>query len=295
MLQHLKVFVIRLIDFLLRKRNVFFSKFKRRNLSVANVSDSQKTYYETAVGKILKSKFRLRRFRRIYNYREIVETVTYQQGKECLERIEFLGLPLTSDFSRFSINDSFGKPTRYRYPRIGKISPTTLRYISIAMELKNLFGGTLTGKFAEIGVGYGGQAAILNDFFNISQYGMYDLEDVQELTKIYLTQIGKVENIEMYSLVDNSIKHWDLVISNYAFSELPSNLQKIYIEKVLSKSERGYLVMNSGMTNLSGRSDGKLTLEELRKLLPEFHVFKEIPNTGPDNYVIVWGHNRVVV
>jgi hypothetical protein len=83
-------------------------------------------------------------------------------------------------------------------------------------------------------------------------------------------------------------------MSNYAFSELPSDLQKIYIEKVLGKSERGYLIMNSGMTNHSGRSDGKLTLEELRKFLPEFQIFEEIPNTGPDNYVIVWGHNRVV-
>jgi hypothetical protein len=98
----------------------------------------------------------------------------------------------------------------------------------------------------------------------------------------------------MCSLVDSSIVRWDLVISNYAFSELPSDLQKIYVEKVLSKSDRGYLVMNSGMTNYSGRSGGKLTLEELRILLPEFQVFKEIPNTGPDNYVIVWGHSRVV-
>ena len=294
MLQQFKVFFIRLIDYLLRKRNVFFSKFEHRNLSTADMSDSQKTYYEKAVSKIIKSKFRLKRFRRIYNYREIVETVTYQQGEECLKRIEFLGLPLTSDFSKFFINDSFGKPTRYRYASIGKVSPTTLRYISIAMELKKLFGDGLMGKFVEIGVGYGGQASILKDFFKISEYGIYDLEDVQELTERYLTHIGKTSNIKMYSLTDNSIVHWDLVMSNYAFSELPSDLQKIYIEKVLGKSERGYLIMNSGMTNHSGRSDGKLTLEELRKFLPEFQIFEEIPNTGPDNYVIVWGHNRVV-
>lgn len=294
MLQQIKVFVMRLIDFLLRKRDIFFSELEGRNVSAANMSDSQKTYYQKAVSKILKSKFRLKRFRRIYNYRKIVETVTYREGEEYLKRIEFLGLPLTSDFSKFFMNDFFGKPTRYRYPSIGKVSPTTLRYISVAMELKKLFGDGLMGKFVEIGVGYGGQASILKEFFKISEYGIYDLEDVQELTERYLAQIGKTRNIKMYSLVNNSAVRWDLVISNYAFSELPSDLQKIYIEKVLSKSERGYLVMNSGMTNHSGRSDGKLTIEELRKLLPEFQIFEEIPNTGPDNYVIVWGHNRVV-
>ena len=82
-------------------------------------------------------------------------------------------------------------------------------------------------------------------------------------------------------------------MSNYAFSELPAELQKIYIEKVVSKSKRGYLIMNSGLYNYSGRSDGKLHLAELRTLLPEFEILEEIPNTGPDNYVIVWGHNRV--
>jgi putative sugar O-methyltransferase len=294
MLQQIKAFVMRLIDFLWRKRDIFLSKFERRNVSTADISDSQKTYYEKAVNKILKSKFRLKRFRRIYDYRKIVETVTFEQGEEYLKRIEYLGLPLTSDFSKFFMNDIFGKPTRYRYPIIGKVSPTTLRYISIAMELKKLFGDGLKGKFVEIGVGYGGQVSILKDFFKISEYGIYDLEDVQELTARYLTRIGKVDDIKMCSLVDNSIVRWDLVISNYAFSELPSDLQKIYVEKVLSKSDRGYLVMNSGMTNYSGRSGGKLTLEELRILLPEFQVFKEIPNTGPDNYVIVWGHSRVV-
>jgi len=86
-----------------------------------------------------------------------------------------------------------------------------------------------------------------------------------------------------------------LVISNYAFSELPLELQKIYIEKVIRKSKRGYLIMNSGMNNFSGRSDGKLHLAELRTLLPVFEILDEIPNTGPDNYVIVWGHNRVLI
>jgi hypothetical protein len=166
--------------------------------------------------------------------------------------------------------------------------------VSIALELRQLFGERLEGSFVEIGAGYGGQAAVLMEFFQISDYGIYDLAEVQELTKRFLGKIGKSNKLSMHTLSPNNPqKNWDLVISNYAFSELPADLQKVYIENVLSNSKRGYLIMNSGMTNRSGRSDGKLTLEELKELLPDFEILDEIPNTGPDNYIIVWGHNRV--
>lgn len=297
MLQQFKAFLLRANDFLLRKRNLLFLKFEQKNLneSYCTLSDSQKTYYEKAVSRIIASNFKLKRFRRIFNYREIVETVTYEQGTECLNRIEFLRSILLYDFSKHLINDSFGKPIKFYYPGVGSISPTTIRYISIAFELKKLFGEELKGHFVEIGAGYGGQASILSDFFRIDEYGIFDLPDVQQLTKIYLTQISKADNLKMYSLTDDPLKEWDLVVSNYAFSELPSELQKIYIEKVINKSKRGYLIMNSGMNNSSGRSDGKLHLAELKTLLPDFEILDEIPNTGPDNYVIVWGHNRVLI
>jgi phospholipid N-methyltransferase len=84
--------------------------------------------------------------------------------------------------------------------------------------------------------------------------------------------------------------NYDLVISNYAFSELPSQLQIRYIEKILSRSKRGYLTMNTGKTDAS-RDQNKLTLEDLRGYLPEFEVLNEVPLTSPNNYLIVWGRN----
>ena len=130
------------------------------------------------------------------------------------------------------------------------------------------------------------------EFFKINKYGVYDLGNAQILIQKYLTNMNKENNLNMYSLSDNSNIHWDLAISNYAFSELPAELQKEYINKVLAKSERGYMIMNSGLDNETGRGDGKLTLDELRTLLPRFEIFEEVPNTGPDNYVLVWGHTE---
>ena len=46
--------------------------------------------------------------------------------------------------------------------------------------------------------------------------------------------------------------------------------------------------MNSGRDG--GIKEDRLTLEELKDLLPEFEIFDEKPLTAPQNYVIVWGH-----
>ena len=48
--------------------------------------------------------------------------------------------------------------------------------------------------------------------------------------------------------------------------------------------------MNSGLGN--DRSTGKLKLNELKKLLPEFRVIEEEPLTSDQNYIIVWGHSE---
>jgi hypothetical protein len=81
---------------------------------------------------------------------------------------------------------------------------------------------------------------------------------------------------------------YDLVISNYAFSELPSQVQRKYIQKVLASAKRGYLTMNSG-TSKAAFQDNKLSLTELRALLPDFETLPEEPLTHPGNYIIVWG------
>jgi hypothetical protein len=82
---------------------------------------------------------------------------------------------------------------------------------------------------------------------------------------------------------------YNLAISNYAFSELPSELQLAYVRKILARSKRGYLTMNSGRAGNPFIGD-HLSLERLRKALPDFEVLEELPATPFNNYVIVWGH-----
>ena len=287
---------------LLRVYDVFYrfilSTFPQgaRNLKSDNgkkLSDSEKTPYVSCIESIANRPELLLRFRRVFMYREIVETVSYQQGKRYLNRIKKLNDNVLPDLHAYKSNDFIGNPITYKYPNKLSISPTTLRYVSVSRELRKIFGSQLRGKFVEIGAGYGGQAAILMKDFNVSNYSIYDLPDAQFITRFFLDQVQAGNHVMMRNLNEGVDEKFDFVISNYAFSELPRELQDQYIIQVLARSKCGYLIMNSGKSNYTGRQIGKYTLGELREKLPPFEILEELPSTGPDNYVIVWGHERV--
>ena len=90
------------------------------------------------------------------------------------------------------------------------------------------------------------------------------------------------------TLGDPDLKSWDLVISNYAFSELPYLVQEQYIKNVILKSKNGFMIMNSGRTNITGRSTGKHSISDLLKIIPNSRICEEEPLTGPDNFILIW-------
>ena len=124
----------------------------------------------------------------------------------------------------------------------------------------------------------------------IGRYDLFDLPPVLDLSSKYLEAHLLQSSYRKFTLNQHDGQvEYDLAISNYAFSELPSKLQRLYCTKILSKSARGYLTMNSGKPN-SIFQDDKLTLNELAEILPEFEILEELPQGHVGNYIIVWGH-----
>ena len=78
-------------------------------------------------------------------------------------------------------------------------------------------------------------------------------------------------------------KEYDLIISNYAISECNKDVQKYYIENILSKSKHGYITHNQ----FNG-----YTLNEFVDIIKSFGnevvVTKESPLTGKNNVIIKW-------
>jgi hypothetical protein len=77
----------------------------------------------------------------------------------------------------------------------------------------------------------------------------------------------------------------DLVISNYAFSELSRELQKQYLENVILPSKRGYITWNSSSVG----HEKCYSIDELVRAIPNSRIKAEVPNTGVGNVIIFWG------
>ena len=254
-------------------------------------SDSENGDYAAAVANALKNQKSFDNFKRSVDYQSVLEHVSYDQGNDYLEiLIQRDDGFIKEGLNTVLVHDDVGNPIKHPYPAMDiSLSPTTLRYLKVTSDLHGLFGKDL-GEVAEIGCGYGGQAFVNDQMLNLQLSILFDLPIVNKLIDRYLGSF--LLNGAYQTTVINKVqpKSYDLVISNYAFSELPTELQLAYIKKVIAKSSKGYLTMNSGLGG--PHSSGKLSLEQLRTYLPKFEIFEEDPVISTHNYIIVWGHKH---
>jgi hypothetical protein len=282
----------KLIDF--PRRLYFFIKnyLSYESLfSTSNRSDSDSAPYTTFVASTILNEKKLNNFRTDYRYRLILEHVDFKLGY----KYQRLLTPATFDFYRMNPNlfnlSKVGSPRTFYYSDLGWISPTIIRYLYVDQKIHELFGDANIQRMAEIGIGFGGQFAVTSASFNLKEFSLYDLPVVLDLAEKTLDKAELSSSIfEKKSINPVESENYDLVISNYAFSELPRDIQRDYIFKMLGKSRCGYITMNSGRSDVSGRSVGKMSLAEIVELLPSCEILEEDPKTGPDNYIIVWGH-----
>jgi hypothetical protein len=132
-------------------------------------------------------------------------------------------------------------------------------------------------RIVEIGGGYGGQCAIISRFFNPALYTIVDLEPCLKLTRRYLDSLGihGVNYVTMRELDETYTKGgFDLVISNYAFSELSRSVQDEYVSKIISGASRGYFLCNFSTHTWEKEQYSEYEMMNLR---PDSFVFKKYP------------------
>ena len=253
-------------------------------------SESDNGNYASAILNALQNQESFDNFKRSDSYMEILEHVSEEQGRQYLDILKSRndGI-LEKGLATVLLSDAVGNPIKHKYDGIDvPLSPTTLRYLKVTSDLKKMFGVNLND-VAEIGCGYGGQTLANDQLLSVHVAKLFDLPFVNQLIERYLNS-HLLHGAYVTTVINQEVPaDYSLVISNYAFSELSKKLQITYIDKVLSRSDRGYLTMNSGLGG--SRSVGKLSLDELRELLPKFEIFEEEPLTAQHNYIIVWGHD----
>lgn len=226
-----------------------------------------------------------RRFRRSPTYMTILEHVSRKQGASYLAEARRSGLSLEPCLSVLQ-NDTIGRPRRWTYPGLGAVSPTTLRYVKVWSDLRSLFGPLSNLEIAEIGVGYGGQYRVLAATEAVLRYHMFDLPEALSLAFRFLSATGTDQSVVRAHdgrAPDEAAA--DLLISNYAFSELNRDFQEIYFERVIRNARRGYVTYNQ----IAPAEFRSLSAEEFAARIRGARLLDERPLTSPANVIVVWG------
>lgn len=227
---------------------------------------------------------KFKQFKTHPDFTPILEHVNYEQGLGYIEYIKNSSKFNIADLISFKENDIYGGSIleSYELP-FGKISPSTLRYIKVLLELEEMFGNLDNFKIIEIGGGYGGQSLLIQKYFTNIDYTIVDLPEVGMLANKYLG-VHNLTHTKIYN-VDDIVKpvEYDLVISNYAISECSKFVQDIYISNIIKSSKRGYITYNhiSHLFNIDS-----YTPQEFQNIL-NCKKKEEIPATGA-NTIFYW-------
>ncbi len=194
---------------------------------------------------------------------------------------------------KFKLLEHVGNPPLTYYPFIGNFSATTLRYIAIANEISKHFDLPENAKVLEIGAGFGGQSFILSQLFPLAHYYIYDLPEASALIEKVMDTLG-VYNVTCMPLdLDLPEENVDLFISNYAYSECDRAVQMDYLERLISKADRGYMIYNHVSHYYSVYSMSHLEFVDLlQKNGIKAEIRRETIPTFESNYLIIWDKTK---
>lgn len=219
-------------------------------------------------------------------YVRVLEHLTCDEGGLYLRRLLEQTPALTSSLPRLRENDRLGAPQTCDYGEYGRFSATTLRYAKVLSDLTALFGSLDGLRIVEIGGGYGGQCFVTSLVAEPESYTLIDLDSVLDLQEVYLRRLG-VQGVRFVSS-ERVPRHesWDLVLSNYAFSECTRATQETYVTRVLTRSLRGYVTYNWTAPDWAGAPYDRA---ELLAAVPGSHFAPPVPQLIPEEELWLWG------
>lgn len=227
-------------------------------------------------------------FRRQIPYREIVETVGDDLGKLFAQEIREQYPYILPYFDKICREDKIGEPLSFFYPGIGAISPTVLRYVRILGDLQREFGDLSKFHITEIGGGFGGQCKIIHDIGGFARYDIVDIPEVAPLITKYLSCFSIKNAVALsYQTLRTPIQ-CDLVISNYAFSEINRAGQLWYMDMIINRAPRGFIIYNHFP------SVNPLPMQEFVSLLCKLGKKVKILNEDPGRMgdIVIWGAQK---
>ena len=260
-------------------------------------SERVTTCYEMAVRAAVETPAHFTEFKRDPRYTAVLEHVDPARGLEYLQHIGRQNLE-AAPLDRVLANDEIGRPRTCFYTRLGRFaSPTTLRYLKFAFDIRAWFGSLDGMRVVEVGGGYGGLGKVLFDLNpGIASYATYDIPPVLKLVAKYhasmrTLEVARAEGrcCEYRDGTDAKqfAKHGagDIFISYYALTELTDEHATHYLTAVAARCPHGLIELERAKYSRWQRDS---RLRQIEALYGPLTVVPERPSTG-DNLFVGWG------
>lgn len=217
------------------------------------------------------------------------DNISHEQGWQYAKIIYYEYLELLYQIKQ-SPDESLSNLITYNFhKKIGSIPASLLRYIKIAGDLKKEFGDLSHLNIVEIGGDNGRLCKVLHDIGGFASYTIIDRSINNDLSREYLASQG-IQNIAFIDIVHpEMIQKYDLVISNFHFSEKDRAEQSILLDKVIKPTPYGYMTCSelnhlTGSPSISKEEFVNLFYKEDRK----GRIVSERPLSYPDSFIITW-------
>ena len=241
-----------------------------------------------------------RTFRSVPSYRLIVGGVSAELGNLYIDAIHRI---IDNDEKRKSYyqwiistaskNDIVGNPYTFNYQLNNqkiRLSPDTLYYCKVLADLLYMFDMGSINNITEIGVGYGGLLRLIDSYCSIEKINLVDLGEVLGLAERYLSLFKKNAYFDFLNGAEiKETVNTDLLISNYAFTELKRDIQDGYFDTIVSHAKSGYMICNRIAED--EEELGGYTWQEIMHKIPGSIIVKGYPR---ERYgIIIWGFKKI--
>lgn len=210
-----------------------------------------------------------------------------EYARKCVEYIAKSHLNKSELWEKFRENDLVGDPVVYD----NDVSVETLRAIISMIQIGRQFGDLNGLNIIEIGSAFGYLAKTISAVYDFNSYTFIDMPDVTKLCQKYLETIdNSLKPRLIYSPKEEELKEqYDLLISEFALSEIDDQGLEYYFEKVVKRSKEVFLGMN--IWDQNKKKFFRKKLEEIFEVVMEID---ETPKTEWKNYYFVCFENKFI-
>lgn len=180
--------------------------------------------------------------------------------------------------------DRMGDPYLYKFKSNNNeliCSDSVLPPLFVIQKLIETFKQPLQSNLNifEIGCGFGINTKIFSDIVKFESYTHIDVPVMLKLQKTYLDNFGvkNVTYINPYTDMDNIKDKYDLLISDFAYTEFSDDLKKHYFDNIIQKVDKGIILGNMSPDKII-TTKNCLTKKDFNLFEQKFYIKYEINN-----------------